>query len=377
MARFLIASLLVSSLWGQDHVIRTSTRLVEVNVVVRDKKGPVAGLTKDDFTLQDEGKRQAIAVFSVVSASGSRGVRATEPSSETEDGPPTATILLIDRLNTPVASQVFANQRIIRFLQTRARKDPVGIFVLGRNLQMVQDLTGDTDRLERVVKGLKAQDGRRITADVSVESTGDSITDGMIANSLEELQDFAVADRSRATTDALIAIAQQLKNTPGRKNLIWVSSSFPLFIVREHKTLNFSDEITRAGRALTDANIAVYPVDARGLGTGSFLTAEQSGQPTGSCLKTGEPCLPPPDRNAPSGIDTMNTLAGLTGGRAFYNTNGIEDSMQQAVSDAEITYTLGFYPVDEPDDSFHRLTVKVTGKGRDVRFRRGYYAAKQ
>jgi VWFA-related protein len=73
----------------------------------------------------------------------------------------------------------------------------------------------------------------------------------------------------------------------------------------------------------------------------------------------------------------MNTIADLTGGRAFYNTNGIEDSMQRAIEDAEITYTLGFYPTEEPDDTFHRLTVKVAGKGRDVRARRGYYAAKQ
>ena len=346
-------------------------------MVVRDKKGPVAGLTKDDFTVQDEGKPQTIAVFSVVSAGASGATRATEPSSSAPDSLPTATILLIDRLNTPIASQLYANQRIIRFLQTRKRKDPVGIFVLGANLRMVLDLTPDTDRLERVVQGLKPQDARRITADVSAEPAGDAVTDEMAARSLEELQDFVVSDRSRTTTAALISIAQRLKNIPGRKNLIWVSGSFPLLIVREHRTLNFSDDINRAGRALTDANIAVYPVDARGLAGASFPTAEQSGQPAGSCLKTGEPCLPPPGRGGPSGIDTMNTLAGLTGGRAFYNTNGIEDSIQQAVDDAEVTYTLGFYPADEPDETFHRLTVKVAGKGRDVRYRRGYYAAQQ
>ena len=72
----------------------------------------------------------------------------------------------------------------------------------------------------------------------------------------------------------------------------------------------------------------------------------------------------------------MNTLADLTGGRAYYNTNGIEDSMEQAVDDAAVTYTLGFYPAGEADDTFHRLTVKVAGKGRDARFRRGYYSTK-
>jgi len=74
----------------------------------------------------------------------------------------------------------------------------------------------------------------------------------------------------------------------------------------------------------------------------------------------------------------MNTLAGLTGGRAFYNTNGIEDSIQKATEDAEVTFTLGFSPSDDSfDDKFHKLTVKVDRKGVDVRFRKGYYAFRQ
>ena len=44
-------------------LIRTGTRLVEVEVVVRDKNGPVTGLTRDDFTLLDQGKAQQIAIF--------------------------------------------------------------------------------------------------------------------------------------------------------------------------------------------------------------------------------------------------------------------------------------------------------------------------
>jgi len=385
--RLVVAVMMAASLWGQDSTIRSNARLVEVNVVVRDKKGPVVGLTKGDFTVQDEGKAQTIAVFSVTSASGVLGSRAAEGSPKVGDGPgissnmpspniPTnATILLIDRLNTPIADQLYVNQRIIKFLQTRKKKDPVGIAVLAMSLRMVQDLTDDAGRLERAVKGLRPQDGRRVTGETSVDPTNDAQTDAMIARSLEELQNFVVTDRAQTTSAALIAIAQRLKNVPGRKNLVWVSGSFPLFTVQAHGTLNLSDDVVRAGRALTDANVAVYPVDARGL-SGAFLTAEQSGQATGSCLKTGEPCVPPPGRGGPTGIDTMNTLAGLTGGEAFYNTNGIDDSIERATDDAEVTYTLGFYAADEPDGTFHRLTVKVAAKGKDVRFRRGYYAAK-
>jgi hypothetical protein len=45
--------------------IRVTTRLVEINAIVRDHKGPVEGLTKDDFTVLDNGKPQKIALFAM------------------------------------------------------------------------------------------------------------------------------------------------------------------------------------------------------------------------------------------------------------------------------------------------------------------------
>lgn len=45
--------------------IRSTTRLVQVSVIVTDKKGePVSGLSKQDFAVLDEGKTQEIAFFS-------------------------------------------------------------------------------------------------------------------------------------------------------------------------------------------------------------------------------------------------------------------------------------------------------------------------
>ena len=51
---------------AQNDTIRVSTRLVQVNVVVRDKNGPVAGLKVSDFTVLDNKKEQKIEVFSVL-----------------------------------------------------------------------------------------------------------------------------------------------------------------------------------------------------------------------------------------------------------------------------------------------------------------------
>src|SRR5580692_8934426 len=49
-------------------VIRVNTQLVEVDVVVEGKNGPVANFTKDDFTILDNGKPQQISLFSLQSS---------------------------------------------------------------------------------------------------------------------------------------------------------------------------------------------------------------------------------------------------------------------------------------------------------------------
>ncbi len=75
----------------------------------------------------------------------------------------------------------------------------------------------------------------------------------------------------------------------------------------------------------------------------------------------------------------MNTLARETGGQAFYNSNDIGGAIQQAMDDAEVTYTLGFYPsADALDGKYHPIQVKVSkadAAGADVRYREGYVAA--
>jgi hypothetical protein len=74
----------------------------------------------------------------------------------------------------------------------------------------------------------------------------------------------------------------------------------------------------------------------------------------------------------------MLELAARTGGHAFINTNDLKGAVRKAMEDAEVTYTLGFYPSAETlDGKFHELKVKVDRKGVDVRYRKGYYATEE
>ena len=112
-------------------------------------------------------------------------------------------------------------------------------------------------------------------------------------------------------------------------------------------------ETDQAIRALNDANLAIYPVDARG------LVASASARVASRTYRNQA---------------TMEELADRTGGRAFINSNDISGAIRTAVEDSSVTYTLGFYPENEKfNDSFHNLKVKlVEFPHMELRYRRGY-----
>jgi VWFA-related protein len=345
---------------------RARTRLVQVHVVVRDKNGPALGLNQDDFTLLDNGKPQKISVFAVKGAQSSNQTLVPLPAGTVSNRvnrngqeAATSTVLLIDRLNTAVENQHYANEKIVKFLETRRSQDRIGIYAFGNGLHVVQDLTDDPDRLSRAVNSLKPQNAKTRTLDVpgpfekrEVEMSGDG-------HALDEYKLFTAEERVLSIKQAFEAIAHHLAQVPGRKSLIWVTGSFPLRIETAHETKDFSQDMKEAAQALNDANVALYAVDARGLVVGNFANPRK---PWGLTMP---------------GLDTMNTLAGLTGGRAYYADNGLDSLIAEAVEDSELIYTLGFYPSQESQDGdWHKLRVSVDRRGVNVRYREAYFAAK-
>jgi len=92
--------------------------------------------------------------------------------------------------------------------------------------------------------------------------------------------------RAKLTLDALRVIARHVSGYPGRKNLLWLSAAFPLSIMPDASVTmvarfsgmrNTGEELTAVASALTDAQIAVYPVDPRGWRPSSFSTRRRAG----------------------------------------------------------------------------------------------------
>ncbi len=378
----------------ESGVLRVTTRLVQVNVVVQDKKGqPVSDLTREDFTVLDQGQQQTISTFSVESSHILPAPAEPQPSNlfsnryEQKGGAPTAvSVILLDGLNTKFEDMAYARQQIIKFLGQLRPQDRVALYTLTNGLRVLHDFTSDATPLLQALERYKGHTTHQLAAseaEVAVPTGNDAIDDFLNAAN-RRMADFYTVDRVKRTAGALEAIANHLARLPGRKNLIWVSGSFPFSINLDLEMTpanasverrTFSEEVERAARALNNANLAVYPVDARGLMTQAafnrnFSAATSSGRynPRRSASLGA---LHPPHEN----FDTMNILADRTGGRAFYNTNDIQGAIRRAIEDSQVTYVLGYYPAHGTwDGKFRELKVQVKRPGLHVRHRRGYFA---
>ena len=388
----------VSSALGQESgtsnpsqgIIRSVTRLVQVSVIAQDKKGdPIEGLTRDDFAVFDNGKEQKISVFSVESSrllpASSKPLPPNIFSNrwDARGGVPTSvTVILFDGLNTPFEDQAYARQQIIKFLKQLQPQDRVALYALGSSLHIIHDFTSDAGPLlealqhyrGRIASELAASepDPNTDTAGASDASdTGVSELDAFMSDVTNRMNEFYTTRRVETTLEALEAIANHVAKLPGRKNLIWVSGSFPLTLgydsldpIAEKRT--FSPEIGRAVDALNNANLAIYPVDARGLMTDPRFSASTRSVPSRTSNSFSKIQLT---------LDTMNELADRTGGKAFYNNNDITGAVRSAIDDSRLTYVLGYYPNDvQWDKRFREIKVRVKRPGARVRFRRGYFA---
>ena len=351
-------------------VLRVNTRLVEVDVVVHSKGSIVADLKQDDFTVLDNGKPQKIASFNVVSSKTTSGKSVSLPPGAVSNRiitsgsePAGTTIVLYDTLNTVPEDQSYGRQALVKYLSTLRRGDHFALYSLNKTLSVIQDFTDDPDRIRRAARRASPEASVDQTADdlaadllASAPDLGDDIANGMQQNATMLMLDAAQVNRAVITGKALELIAKHLQGLPGRKKLIWISSSFAAQTtdIRSHngkptiEHKDFGPEIEKAVHALNDANVAVYPIDPKPIDAVAFLRP---------------------------GIDAMNLFAGGTGGRAFYVINDIAAAIKTAVEDTEITYSLGFYPGDiKLDGSYHSLSVKVARKGMDLRARKGYFA---
>ena len=343
---------------------RSQTRVVLVDVIVSDNKGQfVPGLKAEAFTVQEDRKPQRISGFNVHRYEAPRALPPLKlPPNQytnfTQQEPGGAvTILMLDVLNTPQLEQIYARKAMVEFLRRLPPGQRVGLFILSDHPRLVQGFTSSSDVLIAAGKSLepdvslRGRSATKILGDPITESLSESLgSNGSMGSFAAITADY----RFHLTLATLNALARAISGYSGRKNLLWLSGNFPLRLDQEFVTNNrtdfgghFSSEVRETAALLAASQVAVYPVDVKGLGVASDTFA-------------------------------MEDLARETGGRSFSGTNAVDEALLHGLQQGSDYYTLAYSPENhEWNGEYRNIEVKVALKGVKLTFRRGYYAMKE
>jgi VWFA-related protein len=424
---------------------KVSSKAVVVDVVVTDSKGhPIRGLSQQDFQITEDKKPQDIRYY--------REFTESEPSAPSSSGPMSAsqagsalsvsatpqatpaapapspnvfnnraqgsqagaiTMVLFDMLNTPPQDQAYARLQLIKFLQSKPKISQFALSTLSSGeypLRLIQGFTADETVLLASAKGKNGQprnnrwqasaaEARNSVATVSALAL-EGRTSGFqnLVGALQEMQEDQyvtdTSERAARTIDSMMLLARYLSGVSGRKNIVWLSASFPITITigplsnnPSISNANYTYKIKRATNLLADAQVAVYPVDIRGL---QVFTADLGAGVGVAGLRSFEP----PDPTSPTSVaarsaipqgmgfseqaaeqDTLTQFAVATGGKAFFNTNDIREAIATANEQGSNYYSFSYSPSNKVyDGKFRKIKVQLAERGYKLYYRQGYYA---
>jgi VWFA-related protein len=395
--------------------IHTYSNLVVIDVVVTDsQQNPIHGLKASDFTLMENSKAQTIKHFEEHSATSDAKVEPTPklpPGLFTNKPPAPASgpvnVLLLDYLNTPLSSQPYARKQLMDYLNHAAPGTRIAIFGLTTQLSMLQGFTSDMSVLKAALDPKKSG-APQVSQILSDPVNGGPIGDSTLSNSMtynptavanmitqqmvDDINRFEAMStsfqqdiRAQYTLNGFDLLARYLIGIPGRKNVIWFSGSFPLNVEPNAKEADPNDSVVRnddlvrqTDNLLTRAQVAVYPVDARGVQTDpsqNFANEATTTPITGASGTNAADETGAFMQQTAQEHETMYAMAEDTGGQAFVNTNDLSLAVAKAIQNGSNYYTLTYSPTDtEWDARFRSIKIKVEHPGVKLSYRNGYYA---
>jgi len=230
-------------------VIRTETKQVLVDAVVTDKKGSyVPDLSQKDFKVWEDGKEQSIRSFAYEADTAS-------PNSAQKH----YLVLFFDNSTMSFSDQAVARRAAGKFVEANAGPNRyMAVINFTGGVRIAQNFTADAERLKQVVSGVKFANvdpnaGTMSVGDASSPSGSLDTSAGLsLSNSMEA--EFGQRDLLLG----LRAVAKGLESVPGRKILVLFTEGFPL-------SVEIRSELTAVTDTCNKANVAIYPIDVRGL----------------------------------------------------------------------------------------------------------------
>lgn len=410
---------------SSEFQLSVTVNTVLVDVVVSDRDGrPVRNLHREDFQVFEDGVSQKITFFETPAERSQETLIPLLPLgkdvySNFIDAPVTASVdvLLLDALNTEGPDQAYLRNELLRYLQKMKSGHPVAVFLLSSKLSLLQPPTTDPAPLLEVLKSHAAdpkQTAFLATDDDILQANKHSLNFPQMRTHLEQaLRDFQAdakafrqEQRAQMTISAFQQLNRYLGDIPGRKNILWFSAAFPLYLLpdikaKDHPDLTGKDtfrnvidhsaELRQLANSLATNRVAIYPIDIRGIPNlpvydSSLGLIKEKRDDQGQLISAQTLSLQRSDDitsqflNQSAGEkDTTDLLAKETGGHAIRNTNDLEQAINRILETDSVYYTLSYTPTKrEQDGKLRRIEIKVNKKLHyNLSFRSGYYATDQ
>jgi VWFA-related protein len=403
-----------------DDVIKVTSNLVSLDVIVKDKKGKaITDLKPEDFTVVENGVPQKIQFFDSTLTSSNESAQPTTATDSTGPKPRIPTgfprniiALVLDGQSTELANLKHVREGTMKYIRERITdSDSVALFSISGGLKLLQPFTQDKAKLIAAVDKAydssivsKSAEARELSENISslrdqigggstepIAATpaggaaGSSAAQRMIAQRVLEqyiqLRSSLSAQQTRPVLAALAAISEGLRPIPGKKTLVMFSQGF---VAPETLDWQVQSTIDIANRA----NVAIYIIDSGGLSGGTPKSgALVAGSPLGAIsaatdmehrrrAAAGESVF---DITRQEGLnrqqDLLYRIAEDTGGHFIKNTNDIAAGLERIDTEIRSRYTLAYRSTNQNfDGSFRKVKIEVRRPDTNVLTRPGYYA---
>ena len=385
----------------KDDIVKITTNLVQVDVVVTKDGKPVTNLTTDDFEIFEDGKRQTITSFSYISNVSKSAVRPAMPSTTNDNAPykplnandaRRIMAIVVDDLGLSAESMYQVKRQLRKFIAEKLEPDDlVAIIRTGRQRGALQQFTDDKRLLNRAVDQLRWDSCSRVGINV-LPAFGGSLPG-------EPGTEGACSYRSiESTITSLGFIVDAMGHLPGRKSLVLLSDALPMQsqddiftgeqYVRGSARTGVSDSAEAsaylpAARNLEESlkhiaerairnSVVIYAVDTQGVQDTGWTAADSFTGSVGDRQKQSNQLLSTRFNTLYSRREGGGLIAKQTGGFQVHNSNSYE--LDRILEDQSGYYLLGYRPTDETfNRRFHHIKAKVKGSGLDLRTRYGFF----
>lgn len=397
----IVATLLCCALAASAQVREQITvEAVDVPVYVVNRGKPVRHLTKDDFELYVNGKRQPIDYFEAVdfaepppAAAAARPEESPAPHAQLQDR--RLFLFLFDLIYNRPSALDRSRRAAIEMVNHAPPDDLFAVATLtsGRGIVFASPFLRDRDAVRGAILRLAPSRGHdalatSITEDAEMEAArawtafvvpGDPTGSGKavggpmsedVASELLALANAEVHARQAALSiDAvrqLGKLALRLRELDGYKHVVFFSQGFQIDRVIPSLTSSLDSHLGEQVRTVSEmavafqsANAFLDTVDLTPMATGAGslrLMSSRKGQPI-----------------ADSENESLLWLSGVTGGKWIHWRNALAPALDELSASYSAAYRLGFKPVDaQKDHNAIQVKVKNLPRGATVSFRKGF-----